>query len=200
MKLKTLLFSAALLLSGFPVLAQQQDIKELYFDYTQIRVDDAKGTETIDKALELLKRSTELNDLQIANVNYHLGRIYETLGSAQKAIPHYEIVIKLVPGYYVPYRALGYINLKKCDSLGLKVSESAKSQNALSNEKAFKAYKTQVLKTIVYFEKSEACEADERTLSILKHLYKNIKDTSSLATLPARLETLGKDCVTLLED
>ena len=197
---KTLLLNLLILLGINTVFAQNQTIKDLYFDYTQVRMDDSKDAVTIETALSLLNRSSELSEKQIANVSFHLGSIYETAGTPEKAVPLYENVIRLVPGYYVTYRALGYINLKKCNVLGQKVTESAKLKDATLNAESFKTYKIQVLKTIACFEKSEACEADERTHDILVSLYKSIKDTTSLANLTTRLAELGKDCVSLLED
>lgn len=197
---KTVLFNLFLLLGISTAFAQKQDIKELYFDYTQSRMNEDQNAATVEKASSLLDRSAELNDKQVANVSFHLARIYESMGKPEKAEPLYEAVTKLVPGYYVTYTSLGFINLKKCDILGRKVSEAAKLKDAALHAIAFKAYKIQVLKTIPYFEKSEACETDERTLGILTSLYKSIKDTTSLASLPERKVQLGKDCVSLLDD
>lgn len=197
---KTVLFNLFLLLGISTAFAQKQDIKELYFDYTQSRMNEDQHAATVEKASSLLNRSAELNDKQVANVSFHLARIYESMGKPEKAEPLYEAVTKLVPGYYVTYTSLGFINLKKCDTLGRKVSEAAKLKDAALHAIAFKAYKIQVLKTIPYFEKSEACEADERTLGILTSLYKSIKDTTSLASLPERKVLLGKDCISLLDD
>ncbi|WP_367867632.1 tetratricopeptide repeat protein [Pedobacter sp. WC2423] len=197
---KTILLNLLLLFGVSTAFAQKQDIKELYFDYTQSRMNEDQNALTVEKANSLLERSSELNDKQVANVSFHLARIYESMGKPEKAEPLYEKVTKLVPGYYVTYTSLGFINLKKCDTLGRKVSESAKLKNAALNEIAFKAYKIQVQKTIQYFEKAEACETDERTLSILTSLYKSIKDTTSLASFAERKALLGKDCVSLLDD
>lgn len=197
---KTLLLNLLILTGLTTSFAQTRDIKDMYADYTMNRMVESKSAETIDQGLALLKRSSELNEKQIANINYHVGRLYETGGNAAKAVPYYETVTKLVPGYYVVQLALGYINLKKCDTLGRKVAESAKLKDAALNERSYKAYKAQVTKTIAYFEKAESCEPDERTLGILTTLYKSIKDTTSLSTISSRLASLPKDCVTLLDD
>jgi len=95
--------------------AQKPDIKDLYWDYIQVRMDTNEKTEAIEKALVLLERKSELTKTQLGNVNYHLGRLYEENGETEKAIPYYEEAIKITPGYYVPYRALGFINFKKCE-------------------------------------------------------------------------------------
>lgn len=196
---KILLINLLILLGTTSLFAQTKDIRDQYNDYTLVRMTE-NSAETINQGLALLKRSSELNDKQIANISYHLGRLYEANGNTAAAIPYYETVTKIIPGYYVTQLALAYINLKKCDTLSIKVAESAKLKNAVQNENNYKAYKAQVLKTIAYFEKAESCEPDERTISILTFLYKNIKDTTSLATLPTRLSVLGKDCITLLDE
>ena len=177
-----------------------QDIKDLYLDYMTTRSEESENNKTISTALTLLNRSSELNDNQIANVNFHLARIYDSTGFPEKAIPYYEASLKLVPNYYVTHNALGFLHLKKCDTLGQAVTASAKAKDVTLNEKTYKAYKLQVDKTIPYFEKSQACDPDERTMEILKVLYNSTKNTTALATLPDRLAALSKECVTLLDD
>jgi len=177
-----------------------QDIKDLYLNYMTTRMDESENNMTISTALALLNRSSELNDKQIANVNFHLGRIYTSTGDTEKAITYYEASLKLEPDYYVTHGALGFLHLKKCDILGQEVTASAKSKNIALNEKTYIAYKLQVDKTIPYFEKSQACDPDERTMGILEGLYKSTKNTTALATLPNRLAALNTNCVTLLDD
>lgn len=198
---KRLLLSVILCIGLNSAMAQSTTVAaDLYFDYTLDRMDESKNDITIKRAEELLKRSSELNDKQIANVSFHLARIYETKNLAEKSVPLYETAIRLAPGYYVTYRALGYINLKKCDTLGRKVTEYAKQKNQALYEESYKIYKAQTLKTIAYFEKAEACDPDDRTMGILNTLYKSIKDTTSLPKLQERLLILGKDCTTILDD
>lgn len=198
---KRLLLSVILCIRLNSAMAQSKTVAaDLYFDYTLDRMDESKNDITIKRAEELLKRSSELNDKQIANVSFHLARIYETKNLAEKSVPLYETAIRLAPGYYVTYRALGYINLKKCDTLGGKVTEYAKQKNQALYEESYKIYKAQTLKTIAYFEKAEACDPDDRTMGILNTLYKSIKDTTSLPKLQERLLVLGKDCTTILDD
>jgi tetratricopeptide (TPR) repeat protein len=195
---KTFLLCSLLFFSITMVHAQ--DLKDLYTNYLTNRNDESLNKETISTALALLNRSSELNDKQIANVNFHLARIYEATGAPEKAITHYEASLKLVPDYYVTHNALGFLNLKKCDTLGQAVTASAKLKDIALNEKTYKAYKLQVEKTIPYFEKAQACDPDERTMGILKGLYKSSKNDTALATLPDRLAALSKNCITLLDD
>lgn len=179
--------------------SQTKKIEDLYLDYTQVR-NSPNRKAAKEKALALMGRSAELNDKQIANVNFHLAGLYEENKEPELAIPHYEKVIKIVPGYYVPYRALGFIHLKKCDALGRKVSAAAQAKNAALYAETFKVYKKQALLTIPYFEKAQACDADDNTLNIITSLYKSIKEPQSITTLDARIKPLAQDCVSLLDE
>ncbi|PWS30862.1 tetratricopeptide repeat protein [Pedobacter paludis] len=199
--MKNILLSTffAVLITQFAY-AQKQDIKDLYFDYLQVRMDADEKPEAKTKAIALLQRSSELTKTQLGNVNYHLGRLYEEDGEIEKAVPYYEESIKITPGYYVPYRALGFMYYKKCAELGKKLIEIDKSVNGNSYKKAFDELKALSLKTAKYLEKSQACDPDDETLDMIKVLYKNLKDDKALTTIKDRLKALSADCVTLLED
>lgn len=179
--------------------SQTKKIDDLYFDYTQFR-NSPNRKEAKSKALALLERSAELNEKQIANINFHLGSIYEEDKQPELAIPHYQNVIKTVPGHYVTQRALAFIYLRQGDALGKKVTAAAQLKNATLHAEAFKNYKKQVLLTLPYFEKSQACDPDENTLNIINNLYKTIKEPQQLSTLNSRLKTLANDCVSLLDE
>jgi len=199
--MKNILLSTffAVLITQFAY-AQKQDIKDLYFDYLQVRMDADEKPEAKTKAIALLQRSSELTKTQLGNVNYHLGRLYEEDGEIEKAVPYYEESIKITPGYYVPYRALGFMYYKKCAELGKKLSEIDKSVNENLYKKASEELKALRLKTAKYLEKSQACDPDDETLDMIKVLYKNLKDDKALTTIRERLKALSADCVTLLED
>ena len=100
---------ALLLTASFQTaFSQSGKIEDLYMDYTTVRNSpDQKAAK--EKTQALLARSAELNEKQVANVNYHMARIYEEQKQPDLAIPHYEKVIKMVPGYYVAQRALGFL-------------------------------------------------------------------------------------------
>ncbi|PWS27418.1 hypothetical protein DHW03_07345 [Pedobacter yonginense] len=199
--MKNILLTAylTLLLSSFAC-AQKQDIKDLYFDYLQVRMDADEKPEAKAKAIALLQRSSELSKTQLGNVNYHLGRLYEEDGEIEKSVPYYEESIKITPGYYVPYRALGFMYYKKCKDLAQKLTTINQSGTGTAGNKASEEFKSLSLKTAKYLEKSQACDPDVETLGMIKALYKNIKDDRALATLNDRLKALSADCVTLLED
>jgi tetratricopeptide (TPR) repeat protein len=198
--MKTLFILPFLMLLAFQsAFSQTKKIEDLYLDYTQVR-NSPNRKAAKEKSLTLMERSAELNEKQIANVNFHLAGLYEESKESELAIPYYEKVIKIVPGYYVAQRALGFIHLKKCDVLGRKVTAAAQAKNEVLYAESLKAYKKQVLLTIPYLEKSQACDPDDNTLNILSGLYKNIKATTSLTTLDGRLKELAKDCVSLLDE
>lgn len=192
------LFFLMLLASQF-TFSQTKKIEDLYLEYTQVRNStDRKAAK--NKALALLERHTELNEKQIANVNFHIAGLYEENKEPELAIPHYQTVLKIVPGYYVAQRALAFIYLKQCDILGKKVSAAAQAKNVALHAESFKAYKKQVLLTLPYFEKSQACDPDDNTLNLISNLYKNIKEPQLLTGLDARLKLLSNDCVSLLDE
>ncbi|TDG35215.1 hypothetical protein EZJ43_15060 [Pedobacter changchengzhani] len=195
------LFSVLLvLLTAQTSFSQSQNIKDAYFDFLQIRTEPYKAEESIKKGLELLQRSKELSMKQIASVTYHLGRLYEANEDMASAIPYYEKSIKLSPDYYVPYRALGFWYFKDAVDLGIKLSRIDKVKEPALYAELSADYKKLALKTTAYLEKSQACDPDDETLSMIVDLYNGIGDTDALSNLPKRLKLLEKNCVTLLDD
>ena len=148
----------------------------------------------------MLKRSSELTPKQLANVEYHLGRMYEEMGTVDSAIIHYENSLKGEPDYSVIHRALGFIYLAKTRPFVTQMNEASKAKDPAANSKALGQYKAMVQKAIPYLEKYHACEPDDETLTTITNLYKSLKDNQSIATLETRLKTLGVKCVSLLED
>lgn len=197
--MKRITLATLLLLSVQTAFSQSKNIEDLYMDYTMVR-NTPNNKAAKEKSLALLTRASELNDKQIANINFHLAGVYETDKQPDLAIPHYEKVIKMVPGYYVAQRALGFLLLEKSNVLANKVTAAAKAKDANLHAESFKAYKKQILALLPYLEKSQACDPDDRTLQTITNLYKNIKETTLLSTLNTRLKEKGKDCVTLLDD
>lgn len=194
------LFLIALLsITYFVSFAQGDNIEDAYLDYKVSR--NVKGnTKSTEKLSALLKRSNELSVKQVANVEYHLGRMYEEMGTIDSAIVHYENSLKGEPNYSVLHRALGFIYLSKTKSAVAKMNEASKTKDAAANAKAFAEYKVLVKKAIPYLEKYQACDPDEQTLATINNLYKSIKDLESLKTLDARLKANAEKCVSLLED
>lgn len=197
--MKRMILALLLTASFQATFSQSRNIEDLYMDYTMVR-NTPNNKAAKQKSLALLERSSELNEKQIANVNFHLAGVYEADKQPDLAIPHYEKVIKMVPGYYVAQRALGYLLLEKSNELANKVTAAGKAKNAILHAESFKAYKKQILVLLPYLEKSQACDPDDRTLQTITNLYKNIKESTLLGTLSTRLKEKGKDCVTLLDD
>ena len=188
-----------LCLTYFISFAQGDNIDDAYLNYKVSR--NVKGnTKSIENLSALLKRSSELSVKQVANVEYHLGRMYEEMGTVDSAIVHYENSLKGEPNYSVIHRALGFIYLAKTKPAVTKMNEASKAKDATSNAKAFAEYKLLVKKAIPYLEKYQACEPDEQTLATINNLYKSIKDLESPKTLDARLKANAVNCVSLLED
>lgn len=154
----------------------------------------------IAKALALLDRKSELTKTQLGNVTYHLGRLYEEIGEFQKATPYYKTSIKITPGYYVPYRAVGFINFKECNILEKKINDAIRSKDNKLVESLTKDYNALALKTITYLEKSQACDPDDQTKGMIINLYNKTKNTEGINSLDGRLKKLTTDCITLLED
>jgi tetratricopeptide (TPR) repeat protein len=178
----------------------QQSIADLYRSYTVIRTTNDNKLAAINIALDLLKRSSELTNTQIANLNFNLGRLYEETKQVEMASPYYEESLKQAPDYYVTHRALGNIYLKRSFPIAQKMNEAAKAQQTDVYTKLFAEYKKLISKVIPHLEKAQACDPDEQTLQQLKNLYKNIKDATALNTLDERLKKLAVTCVDLLED
>jgi hypothetical protein len=89
------------------------------------------------------------------------------------------------PDYYVAHRALGYLYIK--DISGKQTVVDA-------------AYIAKAKAALPHLERAQACDPDDNTLTIIKILYRNLKDDKALDSLPSRLEALKKNCVDLLSD
>jgi len=72
------------------------------------------------------------------------------------------------------------------------MNAAAKQQNATLYAQVLTDYKKQVLKTISYLEKAQACNPDEQTLDMITKYYKSIKENEVLPTLPDRLKKYQK--------
>ena len=189
-----------LLLVSFSNAYSQNSIAELYRTYTVIRTANDNKLAAIDLAQSILKRSSELTNSQIANLNFNLGRLNEETKEEEKAIPYYEESLKLAPDYYVTHRALGNIYLKKSQPLIQKMNEAGNAKQMDVYGKLFQEYKRLILKSIPHLEKAQACDPDEQSMQQIKNLYKNIKDLTSINTIDERLKKLSVSCVDLLDD
>ncbi len=187
------------LVVGCAVATAQKSTKDDYHDFTVYRT--TKGNEIdINKIKALLAQKDQLTVKQLANVEYHLGRMYEEIGKPDDALLHYTESIKGEPNYSVIHRAMGFIYLNKTKPFVKQMNEASAAKIVVANTKAFESYKAMVRKALPHLEKYQACEPDEDTLMIITNLYKSIKEQQLFATLPERLKVLAQNCVSLLED
>ncbi len=189
-----------ILLTSFSNVFSQKSIAELYTAYTIIRTTNDNKLGAIDVAINLLKRSTELTNSQIANLNFNLGRLYEETMDVEKAIPYYEASLKLAPDYYVTHRALGSIYVKGTNPLVKKMNDAGNAKQMDLYGKLFAEYKQVIVKALPHLEKAQACDPDEQSYKQITNLYKNIKDLAAIGTLDARLKKHAITCVDLLDD
>lgn len=194
------LVTLLLFISFTAVFAQNQSIKDLYWDYTTIRMTQTEKPKAIAVTLELLKHSSELNAKQIANATYHLGKLYEETNQMNLAIPYYEKSIQLTPGYYVPYLALGNEYFKTCKELVAKMNRAAEAKDTALHGKLSAEYKIIANKTVTYLEKSYACDPDDITKGMITYLYQTLKNAEAVKTLDSRIKKLAEGCITLLDD
>lgn len=180
--------------------SQTQDIKDLYWDFLQIRLEVSEKSKAINLAEALIKRSSELNQKQIGSVTYHLARLYEETDQMNLAIPYYEKSIKMTPGYYVPYLALGNHYFKDCQAMIKKMNAAVDSKSVVIYGKLVEDYKKLSTKTAAYLEKSYACDPDDSTKGIITYLYQTSKNNAALQTFDTRIKKLSDNCITLLDD
>ncbi|SOD11239.1 hypothetical protein [Pedobacter xixiisoli] len=197
--MKKNILTLCLLMGSCIIVNAQKSAKENYHDFTVYRT--TKGSDAlIKKVSALLEQKDELTGKQLANVEYHLGRMYEEVGDSDNALLHYTESIKGEPNYVVIHRAMGFIYLNKTKVFVKQMNEASAAKNVIANSKAFEKYKAMVQKALPHLEKYQACEPDEQTLTIITNLYKSIKEQQAIATLSARLKPLAENCVSLLED
>ncbi|WP_316739771.1 hypothetical protein [Pedobacter aquatilis] len=197
---KTYLLSFLLFITVSSAFSQTKNIEDLYEDYTMLRMTNDEKSKAIAVASDLLKRSSELKEKQIANATYHLGRLYEETNQMNLAIPYYEKSIKLTPGYYVPYLALGSYYFKDCQEMAKKINEAALAKDITSHKKLTEDYQKLTKSTAAYLEKSYACDPDETTKSKITFLYQSSKNNEALKSFDSRIKELEKGCITLLDD
>lgn len=190
-----------ILLSAYHIsFSQTKSIKDVYWDFLQIRMTDTQKPKAIQMAEELIKRADELNQKQLASVTYHLARLYEENDQMAAAVPYYEKSIKLTPGYYVPYLALGNYYFKDCQAMILKMNAAVDAKNVVIYGKMVEDYKKLSTKTAAYLEKSYACDPDDSTKGIITYLYQTSKNNEALKNFDVRVKNLAADCITLLDD
>ncbi|RYU90100.1 hypothetical protein EWM62_11195 [Mucilaginibacter terrigena] len=180
--------------------SRAQTTDEVYNQYLDFNLARLQG-ET-DKALtlgqDLIPNVDKLKDNARISFYYSIGNLFENDGQSVKAIEYYEKVDAAVPDYYVVQRALGYLYMKDANDLSEKLNASRSNIN--ENKRLTILYTAAAKKALPHLEKSQACDPNDDTLSLIKSLYKNMGDTQGAATLNSRLKALSKNCVDLLDD
>jgi tetratricopeptide (TPR) repeat protein len=169
-----------------------EEVYNSYLDFNLARL-EGRTENALELGEQLMPNADKLTDKARISFYYSLGNLYENDSQSAKALPLYEKVAAAVPDYYVVQRALGYMYLKQAEDIATKL-------NAAKNKRLTDLYTTAVKKVLPHLEKAQACDPDNDTLSLIKTLYKNIKDDKGLSTLNSRLATLAKNCVDLLSD
>jgi tetratricopeptide (TPR) repeat protein len=174
-----------------------EEVYNSYLDFNLARL-EGRTENALELGEQLMPNADKLTDKARISFYYSLGNLYENDSQSVKALPLYEKVAAAVPDYYVVQRALGYMYMKQADDIATKLN--AAKTNAAENKRLTDIYITAIKKVLPHLEKAQACDPDNDTLSLIKTLYKNIKDDKGLSTLNSRLATLSKNCVDLLSD
>ncbi|HEY4327877.1 MAG TPA: hypothetical protein VGN20_28095 [Mucilaginibacter sp.] len=169
--------------------------KYLDFNLARLQGEQDKITELGN---EIIPNANKLPEKARINFYFSVGKMYEDNDQPGKALPYYEKVAAAVPDYYVVHRALGYLYLDDVKAIEKKLN-AAQTDKAL-NDKLAASYEKAVRKTLPHLEKAQACDPSDETLTIIKLLYKNIKDTNGLNSLDTRLKTLNQNCIDILDD
>ncbi len=127
-----------------------------------------------------------------------MANLYDYIDNAEQATLYYRKTLAGAPDYYVAHRGLGYLLLKQSNVLGKKVNASMGDK--VNYEKNIAAYKKCVAECLTHLEKSQACDPDDQTLTIIKSLYHSMKDDAKFATIDERMKALRVNCVSLLTD
>ena len=185
--LKKIFLIVLLIIAG--KLSHAQTAGEVYDKYTDFNL--AMLQNEHDKALDLgqqiLPDSARLSPKVRISFYNGIAKVYENDSQSIKAIEYYNRVAAAQPDYYVVHRALGYLYIK--DISGKQANEVVVNT----------AYINKVKKALPHLEKAQACDPDDQTLSLIKILYRNIKDEKGLNSLPERLNQLKKNCVDILD-
>lgn len=171
------------------VLTHAQTADEVYNKYADFNL--AMLQNEHDKALDLgeqiLPDSAKLPPKTRVSFYNGIAKLYEEDAQSIKAIAYYNRVVAAQPNYYVAHRALGYLYIK---DIAVKATDMPVDTT----------YNAKVKRALPHLEKAQACDPSDDTLTLIKTLYKNIKDQQGLDTLPARLSQFKKNCIDILSD
>ena len=177
-----------------------QSPEAVYNSYTNFNLAKLQGQyeQALGMGKKILPNAEKLSAKTRTMFYYAIGNLYENFNHPSEALACYEKVAVAEPNYFVAQRALGYLYLKQANELGVKLNASKKDIN--ENKRLTLLYTSTVKKALPYLEKAQACDPEDRTLSLIKMLHKNIKDEQGLNTLDARLQAQSKNCLDILTD
>jgi tetratricopeptide (TPR) repeat protein len=173
------------------------DVYNKYLDFNLARL-QGETSKALDLGQDIIPNADKLKDNVRNNFYYSIGNLFENDRQSVKAVEYYEKVVTAIPNYYVAQRALGYQYIKQVNDISAKLNAAQSDIN--ENKRLTALYTAAAKKALPHLEKAQACDPDDETLSLIKTLYKNIKDTQGLATLNTRLATLSKNCIDLIDD
>ncbi|TSD65949.1 hypothetical protein FFF34_000695 [Inquilinus sp. KBS0705] len=181
-------------------LAKAQTDDVVYNQYLDFNLAHLQGETERAMGLgqDILPNVAKLSAKQQIHFFYTIGNLFENDNQSVKAIEYYEKVAAAVPDFYVVQRGLGYLYAKQADDIAAQLNAAQSDIN--ENKRLTLKYAAAVKKALPHLEKAQACDPDDDTLKLIKSMYKNIKDTQSAATLNARLATMSKSCIDLLDD
>jgi len=200
--IRSMLKKALLVLSIIfaAVTTHAQTADEVYNQYLDFNLARLQG-ET-DKALtlgqDIIPNVDKLKENARISFYYSIGNLFENDSQSVKAVEYYEKVAAAVPNYYVVQRALGYLYMKQVNEISDKLNAAKSDLN--ENKRLTALYIAAAKKALPHLEKAQACDPNDDTLTLIKLLYKNTKDTQGAATLNSRLKELSKNCIDLLND
>lgn len=194
-KLALLIFCIAIALTGKAQTADE--VYNSYLDFNLARL-EGRSANALEFGEQIMPNAAKLTTKARISFYYSMGNLYENDGQSVKAQPLYEKVVAAEPNYYVGQRALAYVYGKNIEELSKKIN--AIDPNGAEYKRLYNLYVAQAKKTLPHLEKAQACDPSPETLSLIKSLYKYMKDDEGLKTLNPRLAALSKNCIDLLSD
>ncbi|MEZ2336150.1 hypothetical protein AB6735_10970 [Mucilaginibacter sp. RCC_168] len=184
--LKKTLFIVIIVIAGKMANAQTADeVYDRYVDFNEAFL-NANMEKAMTLGEQILPDTAKLKPGIRTSFYNFMAQVYEGDHQSMNAITYYNRVITAQPNYYVAHRALGYLYIKDISGkLAKDIIVDA-------------AYIGKIKKALPHLEKAQACDPDDQTLSLIKLLYRNIKDQHGIDTLPARLAQLKKNCEDIL--
>lgn len=184
----------------FAQFVKAQNAEDIYNAYTNFNTSVVQGQSeiAIKQGEQLMPNANKLPLKSQTKFYYFIGNLYENNKQFDKAMPCYQKVVAAEPDYYVARLAIGYLYMKNVTAIGAKLNLAKTDFN--ENKRLAALYNAEVRKALPHLEKAQACDPSDQTLTLIKMLYKNIKDEQGLKSLDGRLANMSKTCVDLLTD